>query len=119
MQGHIVKYFKDRKIGWIQPNGSNDRLYFRGFTASADATACLCLFVEGAPVEFDSMPDNRDPSKLQAVNIRLLFGEMKDANAREWVQVISFDGFKGWARRQRRRSFGRQSLELGTEAAAF
>ena len=64
-----IKTLSDRGYGFIQVEGSPDNLFFH--VSGLQGTSFQQLH-EGQAVEFDVQPDQRTPTRQQAVNVRLV-----------------------------------------------
>lgn len=67
MTGEIKRLERERGFGFIRPAGASDDVFFH--SSSLEGLAFDDLR-EGQTVDFEKQPDERDPRKQRAVNVR-------------------------------------------------
>lgn len=65
--GQIKRLERERGFGFIRPAGASDDLFFHN---SALQGLVFDNLTEGQTVEFEKQPDERDPRRSRAVNVR-------------------------------------------------
>jgi cold shock protein len=68
MIGEIKRLERSRGFGFIRPEGASADVFFH---TSALQGVMFDDLNEGQKVEFDTQPDDRDPRRSRAVNVRL------------------------------------------------
>jgi CspA family cold shock protein len=66
--GEIKRLERERGFGFIRPAGASDDVFFH---SSAVQGTVFDQLNEGQTVEFEKQPDERDPRRSRAVNVRL------------------------------------------------
>jgi CspA family cold shock protein len=66
--GQIKRLARDRGFGFIRPDGASEDLFFH---TSAVQGGMFDSLNEGQTVEFDQAPDERDPRRQRAINVRV------------------------------------------------
>ena len=66
--GGIKRLERERGFGFIRPAGASDDVFFH---SSAVQGTVFDQLNEGQTVEFEKQPDERDPRRSRAVNVRL------------------------------------------------
>lgn len=66
--GQIKQLQRERGFGFIRPAGASDDLFFH---SSALQGLVFDELSEGQAVEFEKQPDERDPRRSRAVNVRV------------------------------------------------
>ena len=66
--GEIKRLERERGFGFIRPAGASDDVFFH---SSAVQGTVFDQLNEGQTVEFEKQPDDRDPRRSRAVNVRL------------------------------------------------
>jgi CspA family cold shock protein len=65
--GEIKRLAQDRGFGFIRPDGEADDVFFHTSAVQGNGFDALR---EGERVEFEKSPDERDPRKTRAINVR-------------------------------------------------
>jgi len=65
--GEIKRLERERGFGFIRPAGASDDVFFH---SSALQGLVFDELHEGQAVEFEKQPDERDPRRTRAVNVR-------------------------------------------------
>ena len=65
--GKIKRLIRDRGFGFIEQSDSTTEVFFH---SSALPTGAFDQLAEGQSVEFEIVPDPRDPRRTQAANVR-------------------------------------------------
>jgi len=68
MTGEIKRLEHERGFGFIRPAGASDDVFFH---SSALQGLVFDQLREGQTVEFEKQPDERDPRRSRAVNVRI------------------------------------------------
>ena len=68
MTGEIKRLEQERGFGFIRPTGASEDVFFH---SSALQGVVFDQLREGQAVEFEKQPDDRDPRKTRAVNVRV------------------------------------------------
>ena len=68
MTGEIKRLDRERGFGFIRPAGASDDVFFH---TSALEGLVFDNLSEGQTVEFEKQPDERDPRRHRAVNVRM------------------------------------------------
>jgi CspA family cold shock protein len=68
MIGEIKRLERSRGFGFIRPEGASEDVFFH---TSALQGVMFDDLNEGQKVEFDKQPDDRDPRRSRAVNVRV------------------------------------------------
>ena len=68
MTGEIKRLAQDRGFGFIRPAGASEDVFFH---TSALQGVLFDDLREGQTVDFEQQPDERDPRRTRAVNVRL------------------------------------------------
>ncbi len=71
MTGEIKRLDRSRGFGFIRPAGASEDVFFH---TSALQGLIFDNLNEGQTVEFEKQPDDRDPRKSRAVNVRMSAG---------------------------------------------
>lgn len=66
--GEIKRLERERGFGFIRPAGASDDVFFH---SSALQGLVFDQLHEGQAVEFEKQPDERDPRRTRAVNVRV------------------------------------------------
>jgi len=66
--GEIKRLERDRGFGFIRPAGASEDVFFH---SSALQGLVFDELREGQTVEFEKQPDDRDPRRSRAVNVRV------------------------------------------------
>jgi CspA family cold shock protein len=66
--GEIKRLERERGFGFIRPTGASDDVFFH---SSAVQGLAFDDLNEGQSVEFEKQPDERDPRRTRAVNVRV------------------------------------------------
>jgi len=66
--GVIKRLERERGYGFIRPVGASDDVFFH---SSALQGLVFDQLKEGAAVDFEKQPDERDPRRTRAVNVRV------------------------------------------------
>jgi CspA family cold shock protein len=69
MQGTIQRLERSRGFGFIRPDGASADVFFHSTQVQGGAFDALR---EGQAVEFEEGPDERDPRRKRATNVRLV-----------------------------------------------
>lgn len=67
--GEIKRLERSRGFGFIRPDGESDDVFFH---TSALQGVMFDSLNEGQRVEFDKQPDERDPRRSRAMNVRVV-----------------------------------------------
>ena len=67
MTGEIKRVDRSRGFGFIRPDGASEDVFFH---TSALQGLVFDELSEGQKVEFEKQPDDRDPRRSRAVNVR-------------------------------------------------
>ncbi len=68
MTGEIKRLEQERGFGFIRPTGASEDVFFH---SSALQGVVFDQLREGQAVEFEKQPDDRDPRKTRAINVRV------------------------------------------------
>jgi CspA family cold shock protein len=68
MTGEIKRLERSRGFGFIRPEGASEDVFFH---SSALQGLVFDSLNEGQAVEFEKQPDDRDPRRCRAVNVRV------------------------------------------------
>lgn len=68
MTGEIKRLDRDRGFGFIRPTGATEDVFFH---SSVLQGLVFDQLNEGQAVEFETQPDERDPRRTRAVNVRV------------------------------------------------
>jgi len=68
MTGEIKRLEQERGFGFIRPAGASEDVFFH---SSALQGLVFDELREGQTVEFEKQPDERDPRRSRAVNVRI------------------------------------------------
>lgn len=67
MKGEIKRLERSRGFGFIRPEGASEDIFFH---SSALQGLVFDQLNEGQTVEFEKQPDDRDPRRSRAANVR-------------------------------------------------
>jgi CspA family cold shock protein len=75
--GVIKRLERERGYGFIRPAGASDDVFFH---SSALQGLVFDQLKEGEAVDFEKQPDERDPRRTRAVNVRIAAQEASAAD---------------------------------------
>jgi CspA family cold shock protein len=66
--GEIKRLARDRGFGFIRPAGATEDVFFHNSSLQG---LVFDELNEGQTVDFEQQPDDRDPRRMRAVNVRI------------------------------------------------